>query len=129
MGRISKFPITICNMTIAEEFAKKTGIMECDPCVEHHFSDGLYAKQMVIPKGFEGIQHKHSYSHLSVLAKGRVIVVTDDGKQEYTAPACIEIKAGIHHKVISLEDATWFCIHATDETDADKVDEVLIARG
>jgi quercetin dioxygenase-like cupin family protein len=116
-------------MTIAEEFAQKKGIFKCDPCIEHHFSDGLYAKQMVIPRGYEAIQHVHSFSHLSVLAKGRVIVVTDNGKQEFTAPACIEIKAGIHHKIISLEDATWFCIHATDETDAEKVDEVLIARG
>jgi quercetin dioxygenase-like cupin family protein len=113
----------------SKQFAEKEGIWAFDPEIVHHFSDGLYAKQLVIPKGFEGIQHIHSYSHLSILAKGRVIVVTDEGKQEYTAPACIEIKSGIHHKIISLEDATWFCIHATEETDANKVDEVLIARG
>lgn len=116
-------------MTLAEEFAQKEGTFKCDPQTVHHFSDGLYAKQMVIPAGFQALQHTHSYSHLSVLAKGRVLVQTDDEVKEFVAPACIEIKAGIHHKIISLEDATWFCIHATDETDAEKVDEVLIARG
>jgi len=27
-----------------------------------------------------------------------------------------------------LEDCVWFCIHATDEKDPSKVDEVLIQR-
>jgi len=115
-------------MTIAEEFEEKLGIFKCDPCVEHHFSDGLYAKQMVIPKGFQAMQHKHSYSHLSILAKGRVLVITDEWTKEFSAPACIELKAGINHKIASIDDAVWFCVHATDETDAEKVDEVLIAK-
>ena len=117
------------DMTIAQEFAEKEGIFACDPQIVHHFSDGLYAKQMVIPKGYQAMQHVHSFSHLSVLASGRVIVQTDDWTKEFKAPACIEIKAGIHHKIISLEDATWFCIHAAEETDPDEIDQVLIARG
>ena len=44
------------------------------------------------------------------------------------SPACIELKAGINHKIASIDDAVWFCVHATDETDAEKVDEVLIAK-
>ena len=84
---------------------------------------------MMLPAGYEAGTHAHNYSHLSILAAGHVIVVTDDWTKEFKAPACIEIKAGIHHKIISLEDSAWFCIHATDETDPDKVDEVLIQRG
>ena len=117
------------NMMLAQEFAEKEGTFACDPQTVHHFSDGLYAKQMIIPKGYQAMQHTHNYSHLSVLAKGHVIVQTDQWTKEFKAPACIEIKAGIHHKIMCLEDATWFCIHATDETDLDEIDDVLIARG
>ena len=116
-------------MSIAEEFKQKVGTFECDLGTIHHFSDGLYAKQMNLPKGYEAISHSHAYSHFSVLAKGKVIVMTDEDNFKFEAPACIEIKAGIHHKIVALEDATWFCIHATDETDIDKIDEVLIAKG
>jgi quercetin dioxygenase-like cupin family protein len=113
-------------MNISDIFAKKEGIFECDLGIVHHFSDGLYSKEIKIPKGYDAVSHSHSYSHLSILAKGKVIVRTDDTTQEFTAPACIEIKAGVHHMISALEDVTWFCIHATEETDPLKVDQVLI---
>ena len=113
-------------MKPSEIFAQKEGTFECDLGTVHHFSDGLYAKEMHIPKDFAALSHAHKYSHLSILSKGKVIVKTDDFVKEFTAPACIEIKAGINHMIEALEDAAWFCIHATDETDVSKVDEVLI---
>ena len=115
-------------MSNEQLFKELEGTFAIDPNVIHHFSDGLYAKQMTIPKGFMAGKHLHDYSHLSILAKGKVIVRTDDGEVEYVAPACIEIKSNTYHTLEALEDCSWFCIHATDETDADSVDEVLICR-
>ena len=102
------------------------GTFACDLGTVHHFSDGLYAKQMHIPKGFIAGTHAHKYSHLSILSKGSVIVRTDNSQQLYNAPACIEIKEGIHHSIEALEDAVWFCVHATDVTDVELIDKVLI---
>jgi len=113
-------------MNISNIAAQRLGTFECDLGTVHHFSDGIYAKEMLIPKGYAAISHKHNYSHLSILSSGKVIVRTDDFEKEYTAPACIEIKAGINHMIEALEDAAWFCVHATEETDVSKVDEVLI---
>jgi len=115
-------------MSYADLMRERKGHFEIDPQIEHHFSDGLYAKRMVIPQGFEVGQHAHKYSHLSILAKGRVLVKTDTSQKEYAAPACIEIKSGVLHVIQALEDSEWFCIHATEETDAEKVDQVLIER-
>jgi quercetin dioxygenase-like cupin family protein len=115
-------------MGLAALMREREGQFTVDPQVEHHFSDGLYAKRMVIPKGFEAGQHAHKYSHLSILAKGHVIVKTDHTQKEYRAPACIEIKSHVNHTIEALEDSEWFCIHATDETDAKKIDQVLIER-
>jgi quercetin dioxygenase-like cupin family protein len=115
-------------LSLSELNDELEGQFQCDLSTVHHFSDGLYAKEMHIPKGFVAGTHAHSFSHLSMLAKGRVKVTTDDYNCEYIAPACIEIKAGIHHMIEALEDAVWFCIHATDETDPEKVDKVLIER-
>lgn len=94
--------------------------------IRHHFSDNLYAKESIFPKGSQIIQHKHKYDHLSILAKGKVILVIDDKEEIIEAPACINIKADKHHGVLALEDCVWFCIHATDETDINNIDQVLI---
>lgn len=94
----------------------------------HHFSDGLYAKETIINAGEHLLQHKHTFSHLSVLAKGKVVVTTEEGQQIVEAPACLEIKANTHHGVKALTDCVWFCVHATDEKDPSKVDEVIIAK-
>jgi len=102
------------------------GQFEVDLGVAHYFADGLYAKQVRIPKGYTAGQHKHKYSHMSILAKGTVIVRSDTEVVQYTAPACIEIKAGKNHSIESLEDTVWYCIHATEETDVELVDAVLI---
>lgn len=94
--------------------------------IKHHFSDGLYIKETTIPAGMMLMQHKHAYSHMSILAKGKVIVLKGDEQKIVEAPACLEICSGEHHAVKALTDCVWFCIHATDEKDPSKVDEVLI---
>lgn len=99
---------------------------DVDPCVVHHFAAGMYAKQMTLPAHHYAIKHVHSYDHLSILAKGHVTVDIDGHVDEYHAPACILIKAGCKHRIVAHEESVWFCIHATDETDTDKMDEVLI---
>ena len=113
-------------MLVSDIHQKMVGTFTVDPKIAHNFSDGLYAKQMTIPKGFAAGQHAHNFSHLSILAQGKVIVSTNDGEQIYEAPACIEIKKLVNHMITALEDSVWFCIHATDETDADRIDDVLI---
>lgn len=106
--------------------------------IHHHFADHLYAKEMRIDAGMQVAKHMHTYTHLSILAKGRVEVrtwetdadgITTHKRTEIRAPACIEIKANVMHQINALTNTVWYCIHATDETDPARVDEVLIERG
>lgn len=94
----------------------------------HHFSSGVYAKQMRLPKGATALTHKHEYDHLSILAQGVVLLDTPEGRRLYAAPTAVTIRAGIPHGITALEDTVWFCIHATDETDPEKVDQVVIQK-
>jgi hypothetical protein len=98
--------------------------------IVHHFGGGVYAKQTMIPAGLILSQHKHTHDHLSLLTHGSVIVAVDGVTAMYTAtpaaPVVLTIPAGKLHKVESLTDVVWFCIHATDETDPEKVDHAII---
>ena len=40
--------------------------------INHHFSAGVYAKETLIPAGHVLVQHKHKFSHLSILASGSI---------------------------------------------------------
>lgn len=94
--------------------------------ISHHFSDGLYAKEASFEAGTAFLKHTHDFSHLSILAKGKVAVMKGEEIEIIEAPACVEIKAGLTHGVKAITDCVWFCIHATDEKDPSKVDDILI---
>lgn len=98
-----------------------------DPEIRHHFSGGVYAKETFIPAGKWLVQHTHKFDHLSVLAQGTIELIVDGTSSVIHAPACLTIAAGKHHGVKSLTDVVWYCIHATDCTDEDEVDSVIIA--
>ena len=98
--------------------------------LNHHFAAGLYAKEYFLPKGWAVPQHVHSYSHLSILAKGSVILDVDGEIKNYTAPACIEIEAGKSHVIITQEDTIWFCVHAIDQAEAqDELEYLTVTNG
>ena len=97
--------------------------------IQHHFSAGVYAKETHIPAGHVLVQHAHKHDHLSILASGSIELLVDGVKSVVTAPACLTIAAGKHHGVKSLTDVVWYCIHATECTNADDVDEILIVDG
>lgn len=101
--------------------------MSAEPALVHHFSSGVYAKETRIPKGMILVQHKHHYDHLSILASGTVELEVNGLRSTITGPTCLTIEANMHHGVKALTDCVWFCIHATDIADPDKVDEVLIS--
>ena len=94
--------------------------------IHHHFSSGVYAKETRIPAGYVLVQHAHKHDHLSILASGSVELVVDGIKSVVDAPACLTIAAGNHHGVKSLTDVVWYCVHATDCTNEDDIDEMLI---
>lgn len=96
--------------------------------IEHFFTEGVYARKMTISKGTQVPTHKHAYNHLSILAQGRVRVAVGPVIQEYVAPAMIEIKKDIAHKITAIEDSVWFCIHATDATDIESLESSVIVK-
>lgn len=95
--------------------------------IAHHFGGGVYAKETRVSVGQVLVQHKHEHAHLSILACGTVEVLVDGKRSILTGPACLTIEAEKHHGIRALTDVVWYCIHATDCTDATEVDQVLIA--
>jgi quercetin dioxygenase-like cupin family protein len=97
--------------------------------IQHHFSAGVYVREMQLQAGHQVATHKHVYDHFGLLGAGSVIVEVDGNMAVHHGPCVIEIAAGKSHRIQALTDITWFCIHATDVADPEKIDDVLIERG
>lgn len=93
--------------------------------VRHHFAPGVYAREITIPKGTVLVGVVHKRDNLVVLSAGRLRLVTDDGTVEIAAPHTLLCRAGAKNAAVALEDSVWTNFFATDETDTDKLVELL----
>lgn len=97
----------------------------------HRFADGVYAREIFLPKGHIIIGKIHRYGHLNVISKGKVAVLTEFGVETYTAPCTFISKPGTKRIVGMLEDTVWTTfhgIHPGEEGDLEKIEDRIICK-
>lgn len=93
-----------------------------------HFSKGVYAREIAIPKGTFLCGKIHKFKNLNILSKGDITVFSIDGCQRVKAPHTIVSSAGVKRFAYAHEDSVWTTIHGTDETDVDKIESKFITK-
>lgn len=89
--------------------------------VWHHFAPGMYARQMLIPKGTVLTGAVHKTEHLCIVS-GVIDVTNDTGVIRIADQQYIFVsKPGVKRAGVALEDTYFTTVHATDETDLDKL--------
>lgn len=107
------------------EMAKQPQVtLEC----KHHFSYGIYARELLIPAGIMLTGKIHKYPQLNILVKGRMRVLVGDEVKEIYAPFTVASEAGTKRIAIALEDCIWITIHGTHLTDLGAIEERFIAQ-
>lgn len=94
--------------------------------VRHHFTAGLYARELIVPAGVLLVGALHRTRHLFVLTQGTIVVNTGDGPQEISAPYTCETLPGIKRAITALTDARMMTFHVTEETDLAKIEAAVI---
>lgn len=95
--------------------------------VKHHFSQGVYARELFIPKGTLLTGKIHKFAQLNIMSQGEMSVLTEDGVKRVKAPFTIVSPPGTKRIAYAHEDTVWTTIHGTDETDLDKIEQTFIA--
>jgi hypothetical protein len=85
--------------------------------VKHILTSGVYMKAHRAPGGLQVRTKQFDFDHVVVLAHGSVVVKSDAGDVKFKAPAHFFIPANTRVVAATLEDAVWYCIHPTEETD------------
>ena len=95
--------------------------------VRHHFSRGVYARELFIPKGTVLVGKIHKFSQINIVSQGEISVLTDDGVKRVKAPFTLVSGPGIKRAGYAHEDTIWTTIHGTHETDLEALEDELIA--
>ncbi len=100
---------------------------DCCP-LKHTFGDGLYIREITMPKGCLLTSKLHKTTHPYFVLSGDVSVMTPDGPIRIIAPYSGITKAGTKRILYIHEETVWVTVHATKETDLEKIEDELIAK-
>lgn len=107
---------------------KMLAMEQVDIPVTHRFGPHMYMREITVPAGVTLLGHDHKTDHVSMLLEGRITLTDECGSvSELKAPMILSCKPGrkvafVHEKMV------WVNIHVTDETDIDKLEQLLIVK-
>jgi hypothetical protein len=93
----------------------------------HRFADGLYAREITIPAGTLLVGKIHKTRHLNLVSAGEIVVWSaGEPVRRVRAPFAFVAEPGARRVGYALEDTVWTTVHATSETDLEKLEAELI---
>ena len=99
---------------------------QVDCQTKHYFGPSIYIREVTMPAGSVVIGKPHRKEHMCVMLQGRMIIVDAEGNQkELVAP--MTFVGGAGRKVAYILETTVFQnILATDETDIEVLENMLV---
>ena len=94
----------------------------------HHFSPGVYARELHIPADCTVVGEIHKYPQLNILSKGKIRVLLEEGMVDVEAPFTVLSPAGTKRIAYALTDCVWTTILHTDETNIPAIEKHFIAK-
>lgn len=91
----------------------------------HHFCNGVYTRELLVPARTFLIGRTHKTKHTNIFISGAVNVIADGKINPLRAPMIMESEPGLKRAGYVLSDMLWATVHQTQETDLDKVESEL----
>ena len=120
-------------MNFEEKFRKVEGVVEGDELDEickltHKLVDGAYVREIFVPAGFLLTTKIHKVCHPFFAMKGKCSVFTENGEVTIEAPHWGITFPSTKRLIYAHTDTIWVTVHATKETDLEKIEEQIIAK-
>ncbi|MGB1304010.1 hypothetical protein [Pseudoalteromonas marina] len=114
-------------MKAVEELQKALFNMpQVDIKTSHTFCDGVYAREITIPKDVAIVGAKHLTSFFMVISKGKCVITSNNEKNEYKAPCTLISPIGAKRAIMAIEETVLTTFHATKETSVGKIESEII---
>jgi hypothetical protein len=93
--------------------------------VKHTFLDGMYMRELFIPKGTLLVGKIHKQPCMNLVSKGDISVLTESGSARVKAGYSVVSPAGIQKLGYAHEDTVFVNVFRTDETDPQRIEQVI----
>lgn len=93
----------------------------------HTFNDGVYTREIHMPKGYAVVGRLHKKGSVIYMLKGKAFVADENHTRTIRAPAKFICKGGVKRMLYILEDTIWLDIHATDKTTIEEAEMDIFA--
>lgn len=100
---------------------------QLDMPVNHYHAEGVYVRELPIPKGTILVGKLHRQSHVTLLTKGDVSILTENGMERLSAPCTFVSPIGTKRAIYAHEDSILVTAHGSYETDPEMLEMQLIA--
>jgi hypothetical protein len=90
----------------------------------HHLDNGLYTREVFMPKGSLVVSFIHKQNHPSFFMSGEMSILLDTGEvKRIKAPMKVMTEIGTQRVAYMHEDCTWTCVYRTDATTIEEAEE------
>jgi hypothetical protein len=93
--------------------------------VKHSFSSGIYAREILIPKGTLLISKYHKFEQIDFMLYGDLSVVTSNGLLRIKAPFVGASHPGMKRLGYAHEDTLWIDVRAVNETNIEHLEKIM----
>lgn len=102
---------------------------EINALTRHHFANGTYVREFLIPAGHCVVGKIHRHEHFTFIMSGDVIVQTEDGPVEMSGPRILVTQPGTKRAIFAVTDSLWVTVHLNpkNERDLAKLEQTHIA--
>jgi len=134
---LQKEPINIPNRDYRVALLKIEKVMFSDPRhvdgdffpLKHSFANGMYVREIFVPKGYFVMTYVHKQSHPAFQISGDTTVIEPDGNRRLKGYASFITKAGTKRICYCHEDTIWVTVHLNpnNKEDIKKIEDRIYA--
>lgn len=100
---------------------------DCLP-LKHKFAEGMYVREIFIPKGMLVIGKIHRKSNPIFVMKGDISIFSEEGSKRFKGGDYLISQPGAKRVGYANEDTAWVEVFATNETNLEKLETELIVK-
>ena len=92
--------------------------------LKHNLQDGLYTREILMPKGSLVVSFIHKQNHPSFFMSGEMSVLLDTGEvKKIKAPMKVMTEIGTQRVAYMHEDCIWICVYKTNKKTVEEAEK------